>query len=89
MRKRERTSTKARADSAGRHPLGPTGPDSEEGERVPSPRRSAMDSAQRVPSIKYGSPFLNTNTEHCGGEPLPVVPKATGAGAGAGHGTMR
>ena len=32
-----------------------------------------MDSAQRVPSIKYGSPFLNTNTEHCGGEPLPVV----------------
>ena len=32
-----------------------------------------MQSAQRVQSIKYGSPFHRTHTEHGGGEPLPVV----------------
>ncbi len=32
------------------------------------PRQSA-----RVRSIKYGSPFVGTNSENCSGQPLPVV----------------
>ena len=41
------------------------------------------------PGLKTGARQASVSSGYPLREPLPVVPKATGAGAGAGHGTMR